>query len=151
MERLGYACAVPLNLANAAIVLAVRPGKVVLCRRKPGRRFAGLYSPPSGSVEPGETPQAAGVREVLEESGLVVAESRLEPLGHMETVWPYDGMPCGGMFYLLRLEAGEVLEQREPHKHEAWEEFSFQEAAALPLPPLTQPLLQCLAVGAAEG
>lgn len=138
----------PTNLANAAIVLAIRPGKAVLCRRKPGRRFAGLYSPPSGSIDPGETPKQAAVREVFEESGLVVEEKRLEPMGCMETVWPYDGMPCGGMFYVLRLRPDEELEQREPNKHEPWEEFTFREAAALPLPPLTQSLIQALALGA---
>ena len=35
---------------------------------------------PGGSIEPGETPEEAGVRELGEELGLVVSKSRLEPV-----------------------------------------------------------------------
>jgi 8-oxo-dGTP diphosphatase len=52
-------------------VLADAAGRLLLVRRAndPGR---GLWSLPGGRVEPGETDQQAVVREVAEETGLVV-------------------------------------------------------------------------------
>ncbi|WAP50968.1 8-oxo-dGTP diphosphatase [Arthrobacter sp. ATA002] len=41
-----------------------------------------------GHVEPGETPAQAAVREVFEESGVVVAETDLEQAGTVEFMFP---------------------------------------------------------------
>ena len=51
-------------------------GRLLLVRRgtPPGR---GLWSVPGGRVEPGETPVEAVVREVREETGLLVQPTRL--------------------------------------------------------------------------
>ena len=51
-------------------------GRLLLIRRghEPGK---GLWSIPGGRIEPGETDEAALVREVLEETGLVVTAGRL--------------------------------------------------------------------------
>jgi 8-oxo-dGTP diphosphatase len=52
--------------------LIIRDGKVLLVRR--GKEpFLGYWSLPGGSIEPGETPEEAVKREVLEETGLHVA------------------------------------------------------------------------------
>lgn len=51
--------------------LIVRDGRVLLVRR--GKEpFKGYWSLPGGTVEPGETPDEAVRREVLEETGLHV-------------------------------------------------------------------------------
>jgi 16S rRNA (cytosine1402-N4)-methyltransferase len=52
----------------AAVIL--KSGMVLLCRRGPGRRHAGLWEFPGGRVEPGETHQAALKRELMEELGI---------------------------------------------------------------------------------
>jgi 16S rRNA (cytosine1402-N4)-methyltransferase len=51
----------------------MKSGMILLCRRGPGRRHAGLWEFPGGRVEPGETPQAALKRELLEELGIDAA------------------------------------------------------------------------------
>ena len=45
-------------------------GRVLLARRTKGRDLAGLWEFPGGKVEPGETPEAALVRELHEELGI---------------------------------------------------------------------------------
>lgn len=53
-------------------VVAFHPHEVLLVRHP---RY-GLWLPPGGCVEPNETPWEAVVREVLEETGLVLTEER---------------------------------------------------------------------------
>ena len=67
----------PLLVAAAALV--DRDGRVLLQRRPPGKAMAGLWEFPGGKLEPGETPEAALIRELGEEIGIEVAEACLAP------------------------------------------------------------------------
>jgi 8-oxo-dGTP diphosphatase len=53
----------------AAAVLA-KDGRVLLARRAPGKRLAGLWEFPGGKLDAGESPAAALARELREELGL---------------------------------------------------------------------------------
>jgi len=58
------------------LVYAIHDGQVALLRRRqPPNR--GLWSPPGGKVEPGESPLANALRELAEETGLVGRSPRL--------------------------------------------------------------------------
>ncbi|MBN9188662.1 MAG: (deoxy)nucleoside triphosphate pyrophosphohydrolase [Microbacterium sp.] len=60
----------PLEVVAAVIVDG---GRILACRRSPGRSAAGRWEFPGGKVEPGETPEAALVREIREELGVEIA------------------------------------------------------------------------------
>ena len=64
----------------AAVALIDRDGRVLLAQRPEGKPMAGLWEFPGGKVEPGETPEAALIRELHEELGIDTWASCLAPL-----------------------------------------------------------------------
>jgi 8-oxo-dGTP diphosphatase len=69
----------PLMLVVAAALID-DAGRVLVQQRPPGKVMAELWEFPGGKVEPGETPEAALVRELDEELGITVDAARLHAL-----------------------------------------------------------------------
>ena len=63
----------------AACALIDADGRVLLAQRPEGKSMAGLWEFPGGKIAPGETPEAALIRELREELGIDVAEACLAP------------------------------------------------------------------------
>ncbi len=63
-----------------AVALVDADGRVLLAQRPEGKSLAGLWEFPGGKVEPGETPEAALIRELHEELGIDTHVSCLAPL-----------------------------------------------------------------------
>ena len=91
------------------VVVTDSEGRVLLQKREDFR----LWSLPGGKIEPGETPEVAAVRELLEETGFAITLTRC-----VGFYWRPD-MPGGGV--LVQVFAGRVLEkQSEP----GWESLA---------------------------
>ncbi|WP_395003079.1 (deoxy)nucleoside triphosphate pyrophosphohydrolase [Cypionkella sp.] len=68
------------TLLVVAVALIDAEGRVLLAQRPEGKSLAGLWEFPGGKVEPGETPEAALIRELHEELGIDTWQSCLAPL-----------------------------------------------------------------------
>lgn len=66
-------------LLVAACALVDRDGRILLSRRPQGKAHAGLWEFPGGKVEPGESVEAALVRELREELGVEPCQRCLQP------------------------------------------------------------------------
>ncbi|SFL79655.1 8-oxo-dGTP diphosphatase MutT [Shimia aestuarii] len=64
----------------SAVALVDVDGRVLLAQRPEGKAMAGLWEFPGGKIEPGETPEAALIRELEEELGINTWASCLAPL-----------------------------------------------------------------------
>jgi 8-oxo-dGTP diphosphatase len=72
----------------AAVALLNEEGKVLLAKRPPGRPLAGLWEFPGGKVDPGEDPETALIRELMEELGIEIARADLVPLTFASHAYP---------------------------------------------------------------
>ena len=105
--------------------LVVRDGKLLVAERR-GAHGAGTWSPPGGKVDPGESPNDAVARELLEETGL--SARRVTPVGWTDDVFP-QGLHYVTLHHLV--EADGEPERREPDKAGPW---SWHPWEALPQP-----------------
>jgi len=84
---------IPRITRLAAYGVIRRDGRMLLCRVAPGNIGAGRWTLPGGGLAFGESPEAAAVREVEEETGLV-ARITGQPAIHSDTgEWPFSAGP----------------------------------------------------------
>ncbi|MBL9046774.1 MAG: 8-oxo-dGTP diphosphatase MutT [Tabrizicola sp.] len=72
----------------SAVALIDADGRVLLAQRPEGKSLAGLWEFPGGKVEPGETPEAALIRELKEELDIDTWASCLAPLSFASHSYP---------------------------------------------------------------
>jgi len=127
----------PLILV-AAVVLVDADGRALLAQRPAGKAMAGLWEFPGGKVDPGETPEAALIRELAEELGIDVTASCLAPFTFASHAYPdfHLLMPL----YVCRKWTG-IPTAREG-QHLRW--VRPAQLADYPMPPADKPLLAML-------
>ncbi len=122
----------------SAVALIDADGRVLLARRPEGKPLAGLWEFPGGKVHPGETPEAALIRELREELAIDVAESCLAPFAF--AAHGYDSFHLLMPLYLCRRWSGQVT-PLEGQKL-AW--VRPQKLAEYQMPPADKPLVALL-------
>ncbi len=125
-----------------AAALVDGDGRVLLAQRPEGKALAGMWEFPGGKLEPGESPEAALVRELDEELG--ISATSLEPFTFCSFAYPDFHLVM--LLYWCRAWGG------VPHGRDGqalrWERPGAM--AALPMPPADVPLVEALiaAIGA---
>jgi 8-oxo-dGTP diphosphatase len=125
-------------LLVAAAALVDRDGRVLIARRPEGKAMAGLWEFPGGKVEPGETPEAALVRELAEELMIEVCDTCLAPFTFASHA--YETFHLLMPLFLCRNWEGEVTPREG-------QEVKWVRASRLqdyPMPPADLPLIPWL-------
>ncbi len=111
---------------GAVVIPRLPDGQIMLAQRlSKDRPFLGCYAAPGGSVEEGEEPRVAAVRELAEETGLEVDLNRLVFVSrtgpHLTPVEQGgSGITYYMTYFLLDLADDEVLKRTEPAKQGEW-------------------------------
>lgn len=127
----------PLLLV-AACALVDTDGRVLLARRPEGKPLAGLWEFPGGKLAPGETPEAALIRELKEELDIDVTASCLAPFSFASHA--YEGFHLLMPLYLCRRWSGTL--RAVEGQALAW--VRPQRLADHPMPPADKPLVAML-------
>ncbi len=125
-------------LLVAACALIDPDGRVLLARRPEGKPLAGLWEFPGGKVNPGETPEAALIRELKEELAIDVAESCLAPFAFASH--GYEAFHLLMPLYLCRRWSGVVT----PVEGQALAWVRPGKLAEYQMPPADKPLVALL-------
>lgn len=113
-----------MRQVTAAVI--IEDGKLLLTRRGPGEKLAGMWELPGGKTEDGETPQECLARELLEELSMTAE------VGEVIATTEYHY--AHGAFEMLALKTRRTSDYRlSVHDEVRW--VSPAEVDALPLAP----------------
>ena len=127
----------PLMLV-AACALIDTDTRVLLARRPESKKMAGLWEFPGGKMQPGETPEAALIRELHEELGIDVAAACLAPFTFASH--EYENFHLLMPLYLCRRWQGFV----QPLEGQTLAWVRPQKLADYEMPPADKPLVPLL-------
>jgi 8-oxo-dGTP diphosphatase len=125
-------------LLVAACALIDADGRVLLARRPEGKKMAGLWEFPGGKLHPGETPEAALIRELKEELGIDVSAACLAPFAFASHA--YERFHLLMPLYLCRRWKGVAT----PKENQTLAWVRPQKLADYPMPPADKPLIPLL-------
>nr|WP_242481709.1 bifunctional GNAT family N-acetyltransferase/(deoxy)nucleoside triphosphate pyrophosphohydrolase [Paracraurococcus ruber] len=125
-------------LLVAAVALVDPDNRVLLARRPEGKPLAGLWEFPGGKVQPGETPEAALIRELKEELDIDVSAACLGPFTFASH--GYEKFHLLMPLYLCRRWNGTV----RPVEGQALAWVRPQQLGAYAMPPADKPLVAML-------
>jgi 8-oxo-dGTP diphosphatase len=127
----------PLLLVAACALIDI-DNRVLLARRPEGKKMAGLWEFPGGKLNPGETPEAALIRELKEELGIDVTASCLAPFAFASH--EYDRFHLLMPLYLCRRWKGIPT----PRENQTLTWVRAQRLTDYEMPPADKPLIPLL-------
>ena len=126
------------TLLVVAVAMVDADGRVLMAKRPAGKKLAGLWEFPGGKVSPGETPEAALIRELEEELGVDTRESCLAPFTFASH--EYEDFHLLMPLYVCRIWHG-TPEPKEGQKLSWVRPVRMRE---YPMPPADEPLVAML-------
>ncbi|MCB1490320.1 MAG: (deoxy)nucleoside triphosphate pyrophosphohydrolase [Rhodobiaceae bacterium] len=124
----------PIVLVTACALLDM-DNRVLIAQRPEGKSLAGLWEFPGGKVEPGETPEAALIRELKEELDVDATAACLAPLTFASHT--YDDFHLLMPLYVCRRWSGRVTPREG--QNTAW--VRPLKLRDYPMPPADAPLI----------
>jgi 8-oxo-dGTP diphosphatase len=121
-----------------ACALIDADGRVLVAQRPEGKQLAGLWEFPGGKLEPGERPEAALIRELSEELGIVVREPCLAPLTFAS--YAYEAFHLLMPLYVCRRWEGQPVSR----EGQALKWVRPGKLRSLAMPPADEPLIPAL-------
>lgn len=121
-----------------AAVLVDPDRRILLAQRPAGKSLAGLWEFPGGKVETGESPEAALIRELDEELGIIVREPCLAPM--IFASHSYEAFHLLMPVYVCRRWEG--VPQAREHAALAW--VPRMRLGDYPMPPADLPLIAAI-------
>jgi 8-oxo-dGTP pyrophosphatase MutT (NUDIX family) len=118
----------------------IRGRKVYMSQRINTPNFTNKWQFAGGKLDEGENPVLGGVREVFEETGLIITSDRLKCV--MNILEDPTTDICYG--FIVELKDNEVPKTLEPHKMTDWILITFEEALKLDLMPGLRTILEQL-------
>ena len=119
----------------AACALVDPDRRVLIAQRPEGKMFPGLWEFPGGKLEPGESPEAALIRELEEELGISTQTACLAPLSFASH--SYESFHLLMPLYVCRKWQGTP----QPREHAALKWVRPQALRDYPMPPADGPLI----------
>lgn len=133
-----------LIILVVAAALVDRDGQFLVQQRPAGKQHGGLWEFPGGKVEPGETPEAALVRELREELQIDVSPEAVRPLSFTTEEAAERHLTL--LLYIVAAWTGEP----SPTAADAIRWVSSESLRDLPMPPADLPLVAVLARALAD-
>ncbi len=122
-------------LLVVACALVDIDGRVLVAQRPEGKAMAGLWEFPGGKLRPGESPEAALIRELREELAINTEQSCLAPLTFASHA--YEGFHLLMPLFVCRVWKGEPT----PQEMQTIRWMRPNELKHLPMPPADEPLI----------
>jgi len=119
----------PRPRVRAAVVALEWDGRWLVQRRPSSGLLGGLFEFPGGKIEPGESPRAAAVRELAEETGLSAAE--LRPVGVIRHAYSHFSVE-------LHVFRGRLPARADPPQGDPRRWVTLRALDRLPLPKATE-------------
>lgn len=100
-------------------------GNVLLGKRK-GSHGEGEWALPGGKVDPNEHPRETAIRELAEETGILVTEANAIPFWSFDS---YEGIDRDfvTLYFRTQWPSDQEAQIIEPHKCEAWKPFPWRD------------------------
>lgn len=112
--------------------------RVLIAQRPEGKHMANMWEFPGGKIEPGETPEAAIIRELREELDVETREACLAPLSFASHT--YEHMHLLMPLYVCRRWQGTPVAK----EHQALKWVRPQALRDYEMPPADEPLIAAL-------